>query len=131
MIEYGDDRSTWPEDEWPSSPSESTEAWDALSYAPQESLPTTHYYAVIGTDSVRPVVWGVGTTEDDAQADAAEQEDRGDTALVRATAEAVESIRGGNVAVQIARPRAGRNWSADDASTANLLTIVDGALVLE
>jgi hypothetical protein len=32
------------------------------------------WFAVVGTDGWRPVVWGIGATEDAAQADARENE---------------------------------------------------------
>lgn len=59
------------------------------------------HFAAVGTDGTRLVVWGLGTTEDEAEADACEQEGSNGVELttVQITAEQAELVRAGVVSV--------------------------------
>jgi hypothetical protein len=61
----------------------------------------TTQFAAIGTDGTRPVVWGLGATEDEAEEDARAQDDAGDVKLitVEVTAEQAARIEAGEVSV--------------------------------
>lgn len=49
--------------------------------------------AAIGTDGVRPVVWGLGATADEAIADAGDQEDVGEQTFVTVEVDAARVAR--------------------------------------
>lgn len=61
---------------------------------------TTQYYAAVGTDGMRDVVWGVGPCADDAEAEALTQEGvPADLRYLPITAAAVEAVHRGAVGI--------------------------------
>lgn len=65
---------------------------------------TNQYYAAIGDDGTRPVVWGLGASHAEALADAALQNDGDDVGalnVVVITAEQAERIRAGEVSTDV------------------------------
>ena len=58
------------------------------------------FFAAIGNDGMRPVAWGIGRTEDEALADAAEQEgapDAEELTVREVSAEVFARIEAGDV----------------------------------
>ena len=61
------------------------------------------HFAVVGTDGTRPVVWGLGSTVEEARADAAAQDgyDDDDSNVVAVSAEVAGRIQAGEVACDV------------------------------
>lgn len=74
------------------------------SYLTEHFAPAPRHLAALGTDGRRPVAWGIGHTEDEARADAAEslrdagsREDSADLRIVEIDAARYARIEGGEV----------------------------------
>jgi hypothetical protein len=67
------------------------------------------WYAVVGTDGLRPVVWGIGETEADAVTDAAQWLEGNDFTTHEITEDQAAHVRTGDVSWPIVLPAAPAN----------------------